>query len=201
MSEKNKWDERYATDDFAYGTEPNDFLRESIQHLPAGGRILCLAEGEGRNAVFLARHGFNVVAVDSSTVGLQKAQKLADENGVQITTIVADLAEFTIADSSFDGVISIFCHLPPAVRSRLHRQVIDGLKIGGTLILEGYTPEQLHQGTGGPPVKELMMTLTIVQDDFRDLNQIHLLETTREILEGTLHTGTGAVVQFIGEKI
>lgn len=200
MSGTKMWDERYAGNVFAYGTRPNDFLRDNVRFLPANGRVLCLAEGEGRNGVFLARQGFEVVAVDSSAVGLQKAQQLAAENNVQITTIVADLAQFDIAENSFDGVISIFCHLPPPVRSRLHRQAVAGLKPGGTLILEGYTPDQLSYGTGGPPVKELMLTLDILQKDFADLKHLHKTETTREILEGNLHTGTGAVVQFIARK-
>lgn len=201
MSGTNIWDERYAAEDFAYGTEPNDFLHHNIKLLPAGGRILCLAEGEGRNGVFLARHGFQVVAVDSSATGLEKARNLARENGVQLTTLVADLANFDIAEESFDGVVSIFCHLPAAVRMRLHHKVVRGLKPGGRLILEGYTPDQLKLGTGGPPARELMLTLDMLKKEFSALKQLHGAELEREVVEGRLHTGTGAVVQFIGEKI
>lgn len=200
MSGRNIWDERYAAEGFAYGTEPNDFLRHNIQLLPAGGRILCLAEGEGRNGVFLARHGFEVVAVDSSATGLEKARNLAREHGVQLTTQVADLANFDIAEASFDGVVSIFCHLPPAVRSPLHQKVVRGLKPGGRLILEGYTPDQLELGTGGPPARELMLTLDMLKKEFSALQQLHGIELEREVVEGRLHTGTGAVVQFIAEK-
>lgn len=196
----NKWDARYSEDGFAYGIMPNDFLSENVEKLPVGGKLLCLAEGEGRNAVFLAKKGFEVVAVDSSAVGLQKARELAEKEQVEITTIVADLAEFVFEDNCFDGVISIFCHLPPSVRKLVNIGVTRCLKPGGIVLLEGYTPEQMEHKTGGPPDPVLMLNLNILKDEFSDLTILHGMELEREITEGRLHTGLGAVVQFIAQK-
>ncbi len=200
MTTENKWDLKYSEEGFAYGTQPNDFLRQNLHQLPVGGRVLCLAEGEGRNSVFLAKQGFEVVAVDSSAVGLQKAQELARSEKVQITTIVADLAEFTVEEASYDAVISIFCHLPSPVRQFAYAQVVKGLKKDGVLLLEGYTPAQLKNNTGGPPSKELLLTLEILKNDFASLNILHAIELERDIIEGRLHTGPGAVVQLIATK-
>lgn len=194
------WNERYATDEFVYGTEPNAFLAAVAGQIPAGSRVLCLAEGEGRNAVFLAGLGHTVIAVDQSSVGLEKAQRLAAEKGVAIETVVADLAEFPIAPESFDAVVSIFCHTPPDLRKGLHAQVVAGLKEGGTLILEAYTVEQLQLKTGGPPVAEMMMSLADLQQELTGLSFSHAVELQREVIEGRLHSGPGAVVQIVGKK-
>ena len=110
------WDQRYSEEEFAYGTAPNDFLRDEYSRIPAGGRVLCLAEGEGRNAVFLAKQGYAVTAVDLSPVGLEKAQNLAFENGVEISIKVVDLAEFELGHEVWDGIVSIAAHVPPNVR-------------------------------------------------------------------------------------
>ena len=193
------WNERYQGEDFVYGKEPNGFLCEAIRGVPAG-RVLCLAEGEGRNAVFLAERGHTVTAVDASAVGLEKAQRLAAERGVQITSEVADLAEFEIKRESWQTIVSIFCHVPPEIRTKLHRRVVAGLSPGGRFILEAYTPAQLDLGTGGPPVRELMMTLAELEKELAGLDFEHALETERDIVEGSLHTGTGAVVQIIAHK-
>ena len=118
------------------------------------GDVLCLAEGEGRNAVYLARQGFAATAVDSSRVGLAKADKLAQEFGVTIQTVLADLADYTIEEGVWDSIVSISCHVHQDLRRRLHRDVVAGLKEGGTFLLEAYTPKQLEFGTGGPPSAE-----------------------------------------------
>ena len=193
------WDQRYQSDDFVYGKEANGFLREACRGLNRG-RVLCLAEGEGRNAVFLAEQGHTVTAVDSSAVGLEKAQRLATERGVQITTEVADLANYKIEEKSWDIIVSIFCHVPPRIRTNIHKSAVRGLRPGGAFILEGYTPAQLNLGTGGPPVSELMMTLAELKQELTGLDLEHALETEREVIEGSLHTGRGAVVQIIARK-
>ncbi len=193
------WDKRYLTDEFVYGKEPNGFLREASRELTPG-RVLCLAEGEGRNAVFLAESGHEVTAVDASAVGLAKAQRLATERGVQITTEVADLSGYAIEIESWDTIVSIFCHVPQEIRIEIHRKVVAGLKSGGRFILEAYTPAQLELGTGGPPVRELMMSLAGLKLELAGLDFEHALETEREIIEGSLHTGRGAVVQIIARK-
>jgi len=193
------WDERYSAEEYAYGTEPNDFLLEHHSLIPAG-KVLCLAEGEGRNAVYLAKHGYEVTAVDASTVGLNKALQLAKNADVNLNTIVSDLAEFPIVPNSFDGVVSIFCHIPKEMRQDLHQRVIAGLKPGGILILEAYTPAQLKHGTGGPATDELTVTLETLEQELAGLEIIHGQELERDVIEGLYHTGRGAVVQFIGRK-
>lgn len=200
MTKENMWDKRYSEDGFAYGILPNDFLRENITILPSGGRVLCLAEGEGRNSVFLAKQGFDVVAVDASAVGLKKAEELAQNENVTLTTIVADLAEYEFEKDSFDAVISIFCHLPPSIRERVHKAIPPCLKPGGVVLLEGYTPEQLHYKTGGPPQENMMVTLSMLKAEIPSLTLLHGKELLREIVEGRLHTGLGSVVQFIAQK-
>ena len=193
------WDQRYNTADYVYGTRPNEFLADVAGGIPRG-KVLCIAEGEGRNAVYLAELGHEVVAVDASTVGLEKAKKLARERGVDIQTVVADLADYEIEKNSFDAVVSIFAHVPPVIRAPLHRRIVAGLKPGGVLVLEAYTPDQIACGTGGPPVAELTMTLRALQDELRGLEFRHAVELRRDVIEGSLHTGTGAVVQVVAVK-
>lgn len=193
------WDQRYSAEEYIYGKDPNEFLANAIGKIPKG-RVLCVAEGEGRNAVFLAEHGYDVVAVDSSAVGLEKASKLARERGVSIQTIVCDLAHFDIEPQSWDGVVSIFAHVPPQVRKELHKKIVNGLRAGGVLILEAYRPDQLKYKTGGPPTAEFMMTLQGLEDELKGLNFDYGVELDRDVVEGKFHTGKGAVVQIIGVK-
>jgi len=193
------WNARYSTEEYVYGTTPNDFLFETSRYI-RGANVLCLAEGEGRNAVYLAREGYNVFAVDASAVGLEKAEILADESYVNINTQVADLASYDITPDGWDGIVSIFCHLPPPVRKALHRKVVAGLKPGGVLILEAYRPKQLKFKTGGPPETELMMSLDELKDELQGLEFYHDLELDREISEGRLHAGVSAVVQLVAIK-
>ena len=193
------WDERYSQSEYAYGKLPNDFLKQHIARLNKG-RSLCLADGEGRNSVFLAAHGHDVVAVDQSAPGMHKARQLAKENSVNIEAIVADLADFTIEENSWDNIVSIFCHLPVALRKQVHASAVCGLKSGGILLLEAYTPEQIQLGTGGPPVAEMTMTLSLLQKELQGLEFLYAEEKQREVVEGLYHTGTGAVVQVIARK-
>ena len=193
------WDQRYSADEYIYGKDPNEFLAKAIDKLPKG-KVLCLAEGEGRNAVFLAGLGYEVIAVDSSSVGLDKARKLARERGVTINTIVSDLADFDIEPESWDGIVSIFAHVPPAIRQELHKKAVNGLRSGGVMILEAYRPDQLKYKTGGPPTAEFMMTLEGLEQELKGLTIDYGVELDRDIVEGKFHTGKGAVVQIIGIK-
>jgi len=197
------WDERYSEEGFAYGKEPNDFLRAEYSRIPENGQVLCLAEGEGRNAVFLAKHGYSVTAVDQSEVGLQKAQKFASESGVAIQTTVADLADYDLGVDVWDGIVSIWVHVPVALRKRLHRNVVSALKPGGILILESYTERHLEMdGTGGPPPsqRELFMSLYELQEELDGLEFIFGAETDRLVSEGRYHVGESAVVQVVARK-
>ncbi len=195
-----QWNARFSGETYVYGTQPNDFLAEMAPRLRPHSRVLSLGEGEGRNAVHLATLGHTVHAVDASSVGLEKARHLASERGVALETEVTDLAAFTFEPEAWDAVIMIFCHLPPALRRTVARGIVTGLRPGGIVLLEGYTPDQLRYRTGGPPVEELLYTADALREDFAGLNLPVLRELTREVREGTLHTGMAAVVQLVGEK-
>lgn len=193
------WNQRYNTKAYAYGTAANDFLISMAARLPTG-KILCLAEGEGRNAVWLAEQGNEVTAVDASDIGLKKAHKLAKSRGVTITTVHADLADYDIGTQQWDAIISIFCHLPPDLRRDVHRRCVNGLRDEGMILLEAYTPLQLEYKTGGPPVAEMMMDVQTLSSELIGLEFLHLQECIREIHEGEFHNGTGAVVQLLAKK-
>lgn len=193
------WDERYSSAGYAYGTAPNDFLRQHLAWLPQG-RTLSLAEGEGRNAVFLAQQGHQVTAVDASPVGLAKAERLAQAHGVSLACVVADLAQFEPGQAQWDAVVSVFCPLPRAVRAVVHRRVVAALKPGGVFLLEAYRPEQLAYGTGGGNNPDTMPTLAQLAEELDGLEWLLLQATEREVIEGQYHTGRAAVVQAIGRK-
>lgn len=195
------WDERFSEPGFAYGTEPNDFLRENSARLPKGN-VLCLAEGEGRNAVFLAENGFDVTAVDQSKIGLEKAEKLAKERNVTIKIIHADLADFEIEPNAWNAIVSLWAHLPPALRRQIHRKVVNGLQTGGAFLLEAYTPKQVEFGTGGPNREQIERTMTLeaLREDLNGLQFEIAHETTRDVREGKYHNGRSAVLQILAVK-
>lgn len=199
-SAASQWDQRYGTEGYWYGTQPNDFLKEHVAVLPPRGRVLCLAEGEGRNAVFLATQGFEVVAVDASAVGLAKAERLARERQVSITTVQADLSDYILAHDAWDAIVSIWCHLPPALRARVHANVRPALRAGGVFLLEAYTPAQLEFKTGGPPTAELMPTLAGLRTELSGLEFEVAIERERDVHEGRGHDGRSAVVQVIARR-
>lgn len=194
------WDKRYTGDEYIYGIEPNEFLRAQFTALPIGD-TLCLAEGEGRNAVFLASKGHRVTAVDSSAVGLAKARELAKANGESIEVQTVDLANYDLGKNRWDAIVSIFAHVPPPIRQRAHAQIEKALRPGGRLLLEAYTPAQVGNGTGGPPVAELMMDLDSLKAELSGLRFDHAVELDREVMEGVGHTGVGSVVQLIATKL
>ena len=193
------WDERYSAEGYAYGTKPNKFLEENFNCIPKG-KVLSLAEGEGRNAVFLAKQGYSVTAVDASLVGLNKARKLAEENGVVVEFIHADLAEYDLGENKWDGIVSIFCPLPSSLRKELYKKVIRGLKANGVMLLEAYTPDQLKYGTGGGNSVDLMQSKETLNLELAGLEFKHLMELERDVIEGIYHTGIGSVVQVIATK-
>ncbi|MCA9591416.1 MAG: class I SAM-dependent methyltransferase [Myxococcales bacterium] len=193
------WDERYSGETYAYGTEPNELLRNEASRIPKG-RVLCLAEGEGRNAVFLAGLGYDVTAVDFSKAGLAKAERLAKERGVALTTVHADLATYAPPEGTFSGVIAIFAHLPPAVRKRVHALIPRVLAPGGVLVLEAYTPAQIPLGTGGPKDPAMTMTLDGLREELAPLTIVIGRELERDIQEGAFHSGPSATVQVVAKR-
>jgi 2-polyprenyl-3-methyl-5-hydroxy-6-metoxy-1,4-benzoquinol methylase len=198
--DKSFWDSRYAEEGFAYGVSPNVFLTSFAENFKAGNKVLVIGDGEGRNGVWLAEQGCSVVSVDSSLVGVEKAQKLASEKGVEIEAVCADLNEWDWPESTFDFVVIIYVHFPPGVRELLHQKVIATLKPGGQLIMESFTPEQLNYSSGGPPVLEMLYTAEMMESDFKLLETRHLEECVTELNEGKYHCGEGAVVRLVAIK-
>lgn len=192
------WNQRFASSEFVYGTEPNSFLAQHAHLLV--GPVLSIAEGEGRNAVFLAGLGLEVLGVDGSEVGLAKAQSLAASRGVTIRTEVADLANYEPPQNAFGSVVSISAHLPSAVRKRLHQLVERSLKAGGIVLLEAYTLAQLGRDTGGPKDPDMLMSKASLESEFPNCDPIISREIEREVVEGAFHTGLASVVQFIARK-
>lgn len=180
------WNERYAGSGFAYGTEPNSFLVEHAKLLTSP--VLSLAEGEGRNAVYLASLGLDVLGVDASDVGLAKAKKLAASRGLAIRTEVADLASYEPRENHYGSVISISAHLPSHLRNRLYPLVARSLKPGGVILLEAYTKAQISRNTGGPKDLDMLMDLVELEQQFSNCEPILAQEIEREVMEGKFHT-------------
>jgi len=192
------WDERYSDSEFVYGTEPNGFLAQVGHQLH--GPVLCLADGEGRNSVWLAERGLDVHAVDASAVGIHKGQQLAARRGVTVRGIVADLSDFELGSRRWGAIVAIFAHLPPPLRARVHAASVAGLAPGGHLVLEAYTPRQLAHGTGGPPVLDMLFEPAVIERELAGLRFEVLREVERDVIEGEYHTGRAAVLQAFATK-
>ncbi|MBE9031247.1 class I SAM-dependent methyltransferase [filamentous cyanobacterium LEGE 11480] len=192
------WNQRYSSDEFVYGTEPNSFLAQHAELLT--GPVLSLAEGEGRNAVCLASLGLDVLGVDGSAVGLAKAQQLAASRNLTIRTEVVDLATYIPPEDTFGSVVSIWAHLPSMVRQRLHGLVERSLKPGGMILLEAYSKAQLTRNTGGPKDVDMLVSAIEIEQAFPNYDIILSQEIERDVSEGKFHTGLASVVQFIARK-
>ena len=193
------WNTRYAGEGFVYGTAPNDFVAAVAARLPPGP-VLCLAEGEGRNAVWLAARGHAVTAVDQAEVALAKARQLAAARQVKIATVVADLAAWPIAPGAWAGIVATWLHLPPALRRAVFARAARGLQPGGCLVFEAYTPAQLAYDTGGPRDPQLLPTAAQLREELAGLEFEILRELERDVSEGTAHTGRAAVVQVLARR-
>ena len=194
------WDERYQQDIPTYGDAANDFLVERIGYLRPG-TCLCLAEGQGRNAVWIAEQGFSVTAMDQSSVGMAKAGALASARGVPLTTAVGDLSDFDLGADEWDNIVSIFGHLPGPLRRDVHRRVVEALRPGGIFLIEAFTPDQLAtEGTGGPADPDMLLTIDKLTAELAGLEVLLAREIVRPVNEGDYHKGDCAVVQFIARK-
>ena len=180
------FNDRYRGDVYVCGTTPNDFLYR-VSNFVKGNKVLCLGESEGRNAVYLAREGFDVSAVDGSALALEKAERLADESYVDINTQVAEISQYVIRPSRWSGIVSIFCHLPSAVRMRLHRKIVAGLKPGGIFIMEAYR-------------SELFASLPQIKQELAGLEFIHVKEVVRDVDEGNCQKKDAELVQLVARK-
>lgn len=194
------WDEKFSPDDYQYGTRPNAFLAAEAWRLDPGSEVLAIGDGEGRNGVWLAQQGHRVTTVDVSPRALQKASKLALDRAVRLSTICADLRSFNWPLESYDAAVAIFVHFRPGDRQGVHRGLANALKPGGLIVLEGFTPDQLAYGSGGPPVAEMLYTPDMLATDFDGFDIVHCEAGDTWLKEGPLHQGQAATVRFIARK-
>ena len=195
------WNERYAGEEFFYGTEPNAFLQSQKALLRPGMRCLAVADGEGRNGVWLAEQGLEVLSVDGSHVAQAKAKKLAQQRGVAMLFEQVDLLQWDWGENEYDVVAAIFIQFVTSPeREQMFAAIKRCLKPGGLLLLQGYTPRQLEYKTGGPPSAENMYTEALLRNAFGDMNILHLREHDDRISEGTGHTGMSALIDMVARK-
>lgn len=195
------WNARYGGSDYLFGTEPARFLVEQSAHLAGSDRVLAVADGEGRNSVWLAEQGLYVTAFDASSVALDKARALAARRGVSVDFRSADIDAWDWAAETYDAVVAIFIQFAtPAQRAAIFRGMVRALRPGGTLLLHGYRPEQVGYGTGGPPHAENMYTEPLLREAFGDMTIVRLASYDREIREGRGHSGMSALIDLVARK-
>ena len=199
--ERDFWNARYAGEDYLFGTDPAAFLLREAGRLRPGQTALCLADGEGRNSVFLAGRGLAVTAFDASAVALAKAQRLAQARGVTVTYRLGDAASWDWDAQAFDVVVAIFVQFAgPDLRDRMLAGMVRALAPGGLLLLHGYTPAQLALNTGGPRAIENLYTTALLRDRLSALTELHLAEYEADLAEGTRHVGRSALIDYVGQK-
>ncbi|MDR3473782.1 MAG: class I SAM-dependent methyltransferase [Devosia sp.] len=197
----NVWDDRYAGEEYLFGTEPNAFLARQGARLKAGGRALAVADGEGRNGVWLARQDLEVVSLDSSAAAQQKAARLAAAQGVTLHLVLADIASWAWPEAGFDVVVGIFIQFAkPDLRTKMFAGMERALKPGGLLLLEGYRPEQLGYGTGGPSSVENLYTEDLLREAFPTLEIVELKAYDAPIKEGHGHSGMSALIDLVARR-
>jgi 2-polyprenyl-3-methyl-5-hydroxy-6-metoxy-1,4-benzoquinol methylase len=197
----NTWDQRFQEEKYVYGTEPNVFIADMHKRLRLTGDVLAIAEGEGRNAVYLAEQGMNVTAWDYAASGLEKTNKLAHSRGVSVKTELIDLNEAVWTEDKWDELICVFGHFPKEIRQKTLKGIKKAVKPGGYFITEVYSQYQLEYKTGGPQDKSLLYFPEEFLADFSDWRIVHFFmgEVIRH--EGDLHNGLSHVIQFVGQKI
>ena len=188
MSEFERWEGRYGAPEYVFGTEPNYFLASCKPLLPRTGKVLAVADGEGRNGVWIAEQGLNVLSIDFSPAAQRKARALAEQRGVRLTVEQADVHAWPYPEATFDVVVDIFTQFStPAERAKKWAGMRTALKPGGLLILEGYTPKQLEYGTGGPRQVEHLYTRAMLEEAFAGFAEMRIVEEELEIHEGSGH--------------
>ncbi|HEV2673937.1 MAG TPA: class I SAM-dependent methyltransferase [Aliidongia sp.] len=192
------WDARYRAEDYLFGTEPNGYLAAQLHRLVPGQRALAVGDGEGRNAIWLARQGLDVTLVDISPVGIDKALRLARHQGCRITTVTADLTRWDWPRDQFDLAVEIFVHVPVADRRHIHRAMAASLKPGGLALVEAFRKGQADRASGGPRSAPLLYDADALAEDFGALETLELLEGTVLLAEGARHRGPAAVVRYLG---
>jgi SAM-dependent methyltransferase len=195
------WNRRFGADGYLFGTEPNAWLREHAGLWQAGQRVLSVADGEGRNSVWLAQRGLRVDAFDISAVGVAKARRLAAERNVQVNFSVNDCDGYPWPAAAYDGVAAIFVQFAdPALRQRLFANIQRALKPGGVLLLQGYTPKQLEYRTGGPPIASHLYTPALLRDAFAGMEIVELREYEAQVDEGSGHSGQSALIGLVARQ-
>ncbi|NWF51021.1 MAG: class I SAM-dependent methyltransferase [Ignavibacteriaceae bacterium] len=195
----NFWDERFSSDEYIYGKEPNLFFKEQIDKLKPA-KILLAGEGEGRNAVYAAEKGWEAYCIDSSIKAKEKALALAEEKKVKINYEIHDLIDFIPQKNFYQAAAIIFIHMPSSVRSFFHEKIIESLTPGGKIILEAFDKSQLGNSSGGPKEIDLLYSTEILEQDFKGL-KIELLEKKRLMLaEGSHHKGEAVTVRMVAVK-
>ena len=195
------WNQRYASEPHLFGQEPNEYLRTQAHHIAPGGRVLCVADGDGRNSVWLARQGLRVDAFDISDVGVARARQMAADAQVTVDYSVADCDQWPWPTASYDAVVAIFVQFAdPAMRERLFAHMVEALRPGGVLVLQGYTPRQLEYKTGGPPILSHLYTPELIRSAFAGLQIIELRDYEAVLSEGTQHRGPSALLGLVARK-
>ena len=196
------WNERFNKEEFIFGKEPNEYLVEKVkQYLKPAARVLCIADGEGRNGVWLAKQGMQVVGFDASDIALAKAKQFAKDNQVEVEYSFSDTDSYSWPANTYDAVVAIFIQFAdPAMRARIFEQTYKTLKPGGLFILQGYTPKQLEYKTGGPSLIEHLYTEELIKDLAKDFETLELISYEKELSEGPRHTGMSAILGLVAKK-
>lgn len=201
MSDFEHWQQRYSGTNYVFGEEPNGFLVAKRDLLPKGARTLAVADGEGRNGVWLAEQGLDVLSLDFSPVAQAKARALAAKRNAVLSFEVADVHDWAYPEQAYDVVVEIFTQFSsPAQRARKWAGMKRTLKPGGLLMIEGYTPKQLDYGTGGPKARENLYTRVMLENEFGGFSRIEIEEAERPLAEGAGHSGMSAVIDLVGWK-
>ena len=196
---KEMWNQRYAGEEYAYGTLPNQFFKEKLEGLHPG-KLLLPAEGEGQNAVFAASLGWQVKAVDFSEQAKVKALKLAELNNVHLDYSVGDITTLDFGEEVFDAAAIIYAHLAPELRKMVHQRIICSIKPGGYLILEAFNTKQINNSSGGPKSVDMLYTIPLLKEDFKELDLFLLEEDTIWLDQGSFHQGEAAIIRLFGRK-
>jgi SAM-dependent methyltransferase len=200
-NEIEAWDARFSRPGFLFGTEPSRFVATHADLVPEGAEALCVADGEGRNGVFLAERGARVTSIDASAVAVGKARELARSRGVAVDIRVADIATWEWEPERWDAVVAVFFQFaPPDLRGRIFSGMTRTLRPGGLLLLHGYTPKQIEYGTGGPPFVENMYTRELLERAFAEHDVLELNEYEAELAEGDAHFGRSALIDCVVRK-
>ena len=196
---KHLWDKRYASEEYIYGTDANDFFAEELKKIKPG-YLLEAGAGEGRNAVYAASLGWDVTAVDQSEKAMEKTMSLAKKQDIEIQYHLVDINDLDLQENCFDAISVIYLHLEPENRKVFHKKVYDMLKPGGVLIMESFSKEQLKFNTGGPKNPDMLYSEEILKNDFKDFTDLKIKTVERELKEGAHHNGTASCIQVLGVK-